>query len=124
MDQPDDSLQIGQALDFRNYVTQGDAIHVTGTSKGRGFQGGVKRHGFGGLPASHGSTMHRRTGSVSHMRSQGRVIKGKRLPGHHGVDQKVMRNLEVVQIEKDAPVILVKGSVPGHSGAFVFITKA
>lgn len=124
MDQADETLQIGQSLDFRNFVAQGDTVHVTGTTKGRGFQGGVKRHGFGGLPATHGSTMHRRTGSVGHMRSQGRVIKGKRLPGHYGVDQRVLKNLEVVQIEKDAPVILVKGSVPGYAGSFVFITKA
>lgn len=124
MDQPDETLQIGQAIDFRQYVALGDKVHVRGTTRGRGFQGVITRHGFGGFSASHGSTMHRRPGSVGFMRSQGRVIKGKRLPGHMGVEQCAVMNLEVVQIEKDAPVIFVKGSVPGHAGSFVFISKA
>lgn len=124
MEQPDDTLQIGQVLDFRNYVAQGDTVHVKGSSRGRGFQGCVKRHGFGGFGASHGSTMMRRPGSVGFMRSQGRIIKGKRFPGQMGVEASVVKNLEVIQIQTDAPVILVKGSVPGHSGSFVVISKA
>lgn len=124
MDQSDDTLQIGQALDFRNYVAQGDSVDVKGASRGRGFQGCVKRHGFGGFSASHGSTMMRRPGSVGFMRSQGRIIKGKRFPGQMGSETVVLKNLEVIQIQQDAPVIFVKGSVPGHSGSFVIISKA
>ena len=84
----------------------------------------MTRHGFGGFGASHGSTMMRRPGSVGFMRSQGRVIKGKKLPGQMGAKQQAVMNLEVVQIEKNAPVIFVKGSVPGHAGSFLFISKA
>jgi len=124
MTEPDETLQIGQALDFRNYVALGDTVHVSGTTRGRGFQGVMTRHGFGGFPASHGSTMMRRPGSVGFMRSQGRVIKGKRLPGHMGAAAHAVKNLEIVQIETNAPVIFVKGSVPGHAGSFLFITKA
>lgn len=124
MDQADETLQIGQALDFRNYVSLGDTVHVRGTTRGRGFTGVMTRHGFGGFSASHGSTMMRRPGSVGFMRSQGRVIKGKKLPGHMGAKQHAVMNLEVVQIEKNAPVIFVKGSVPGHAGSFLFISKA
>jgi large subunit ribosomal protein L3 len=67
--------------------------------------------------------MGKRPGSMSFMRSQGRVIKGKRLPGHMGVDRRVMKNLDVVKVEKNGPVILVKGSVPGHAGSLLFIQR-
>jgi large subunit ribosomal protein L3 len=121
--QPAD-IAVGQSAELLSLLTEGDVLHVTGTTKGCGFAGVVRRHDFNGPPGSHGSTMGKRPGAMSFMRSRGRVIKGKRLPGHMGVDQVVMQNLEVVKIEKEAKLILVKGSVPGKSGSLVSIRKA
>lgn len=116
-------ISIGQTGDAVFALNQGDSVDVFGITIGHGFQGGVKRHGFTGGPASHGGKLGRAPGSLGYMRSQGRVIKGKRMPGHMGVDRRVMKNLEVVRIETDAKVVLIKGSVPGKSGSLVFVKK-
>jgi large subunit ribosomal protein L3 len=113
----------GQSADLNLVLAQGDYVDVFGITIGRGFQGGVKRHGFRGGPASHGSKLGRGPGSLSGWRSQGRVRKGKRMAGHMGVDNRVMKNLQVVKIQPDARVILVKGSVPGKTGSLVFVRK-
>lgn len=115
---------IGQPVDILSIIAQGDKVDVSGTTKGRGFQGVVKRHRFAGPPGSHGSKMGNRPGSLSFMRRQGRIIKGKRLPGHMGAKWRMMRNLEVVRIEPEAGVVLVKGCVPGHAGSFLRVLKA
>ena len=83
----------------------------------------MHRHDFAGGRASHGSTMGRRPGSLSFMRSQGRVIKGKKMPGHMGTANTWCKNLDVVQVRPEDNVILVKGSVPGKAGSLVFIRK-
>lgn len=114
-------LTLGKLTDIT--LSQGDMVNVTGITKGAGFTGVVKRHGFAGGRASHGATFGRFTGALSHMRSRGRVIKGKKMPGHMGVEQKVIKNLEVIKIESDAKVVFVKGSVPGKSGSIVFVRK-
>lgn len=116
--------QVGQAADVSAILAQGDNVDVFGVSKGAGFQGVVKRHGFAGGRASHGATFGRFTGSLSFMRSRGRVIKGKKMPGHMGVERCMMKNLEVIKIQPEARVILVKGSVPGKSGSLVFVRKS
>lgn len=115
-------ITVGQPADL-GVLTKGDSVDVVGTNKGAGFQGVVKRHGFAGGTASHGATFGRFTGSLSFMRSRGRVIKGKRMPGRMGNEQNVMKNLEVVKIESDAKMVLIKGSVPGKSGSLVFVRK-
>ncbi len=117
------NITMGQVADFYGEIQKGEQVNVFGITKGRGFAGVVKRHRFRGPPATHGATMGKNPGSLSFMRSQGRVIKGKRLPGHMGVDQRVMKNLDVVKVENNGPVILVKGSVPGHAGSLVFIQR-
>lgn len=117
-------LTVGQPVPFAALIAEGDKVDVTGTSKGCGFAGVIRRHDFNGPPGSHGSTMGKRPGAMSFMRSRGRVIKGKRLPGQMGGDHVMMRGLEVVKIEQDAKVILVKGSVPGKSGSLVAVRKA
>lgn len=117
-------LAVGSPVNFHSLVTTGEYVDVTGISKGCGFAGVVKRHDFNGPPASHGSTMGKRTGSLSFMRSRGRVIKGKRMPGHLGVDTTVMQGLEVIRIEPESQVVVVKGSVPGKSGSLVFLEKS
>lgn len=117
------TIKIGQKADFYTELMPGTQVDVFGITKGHGFAGVVKRHGFAGGRASHGSTLGRAPGSMSFMRSQGRVIKGKRLPGHMGVDQRVMQKLDVIEVRNDGPIVVVKGSVPGHSGSLVFLRK-
>lgn len=117
-------LVIGHPVKFHSILSIGDKVDVVGKSKGCGFAGAVKRHGFAGGRASHGSTLGRRPGSLSFMRSQGRVIKGKRLPGHMGNATHRARHLEVVKVYNEENLVLVKGSVPGKSGSLVFIQKA
>jgi large subunit ribosomal protein L3 len=114
---------VGQAIDLCALLQIGQSFDIFGTTKGRGFQGVVKRHGFTGGRASHGPRFGRIPGSLGFMRSQGRVIKGKKLPGHMGDAQRVMRNLEVIRIEPEAHVVLVKGSIPGSTGSLVFMRK-
>ncbi len=94
-----------------------------GITKGLGFQGVVRRHGFSGGPASHGSTFGRVPGSLGNQTACGRVSKGKKMPGHMGVNRVAMKNLEVINVEPEARVVLVKGSVPGKAGAIVFVRK-
>jgi len=118
-----ENIKIGKEVDFYDQLEPGKTVDVFGITIGRGFAGVIKRHSFRGPPASHGSTMGRRPGSIGHMRARGRVIKGKRMPGHLGVQKCVMKNLEIVEVKKDGPVVLVKGSVPGYAGSLVFIRK-
>ena len=116
-------LQVGKSADIEALLAKGDNVDIFGITIGRGFQGGVKRHGFRGGPASHGDNLGRRPGSIGFMRSRGRVIKGWNMAGRMGQDRCVMKNLEVIQIEPSAKIVLVKGSVPGKSGSFVYMRK-
>lgn len=101
-----------------------DKVDVIGTTKGHGFQGVVKRWDFGGGPATHGSMFHRRGGSYGMRQWPGHVMKGKKMPGHFGVDGQTVQNLKVVKIIPEKNLILVKGSVPGATGAMVLVRKA
>jgi large subunit ribosomal protein L3 len=118
-----ENVTIGDVVDFETILEAGKAVDAFGLTIGRGFQGVMKRHGFAGGRASHGSMFKRRPGSLSFMRTRGRVVKGKKLPGHMGNERTVMRNLEVVRLEPEARVVLVKGSIPGKSGSLVFLRK-
>ena len=102
----------------------GDAVDITGTSKGKGFQGVIKRHGQSRGPMGHGSMYHRRPGSMGSTSTPGRVFKGKKLPGHMGMETVTIQNLEVVRVDLDKNVILVKGSVPGVNGAILKIRQS
>ena len=102
----------------------GDKIDVQGTSKGKGFQGVIKRHGQHRGPMGHGSMYHRRPGSMGPTSTPGRVFKGKKLPGHMGHVTVTIQNLDVVKVDLDKNVILVKGSVPGAKGAILKIKSA
>lgn len=101
---------------------EGDRVHVSGISKGRGFQGVMKRHGKAGGPASHGSRFHRTTGSIGQRTSPGEVFKNMKLPGHMGVDRVTTKNLEVVEVREN--YLLLNGSVPGANNQLVEIRKA
>ena len=104
--------------------TAGEAVDVTGTSKGKGFQGVIKRHGQSRGPMGHGSMYHRRPGSMGSTSTPGRVFKGKKLPGHMGRVTVTIQNLDVVRVDMDKNVILVKGSVPGNKGAILKIRNS
>ena len=102
----------------------GDRVDVIGVSRGKGFQGVMKRHGFGGGRATHGSMHHRAPGSIGASSYPSRVIKGMRGPGRMGGDQVTVRNLRVLQVDAEQHVMVVKGAVPGAPGGFVMVRKA
>ena len=102
----------------------GEKIDVQGTTKGKGFQGVIKRHGQHRGPMGHGSMYHRRPGSMGATSTPGRVFKGKKLPGHMGSVTVTIQNLDVIAVDMDKNVILVKGSVPGTKGAILKIKSA
>jgi large subunit ribosomal protein L3 len=101
----------------------GDAIKVTGTTKGRGFQGVVKRHGFSGGPGAHGNTRYRRPGSMGPGTDPSRVIKGKKLPGHHGAARHTEVGLHVVRVDEERNLLFVRGAVPGPMRGLVTVCK-
>ncbi len=117
-------VSIGQRFSYDLMgIEVGDTVDVAGTSTGLGFQGVVKRWGFAGGPGAHGSTFHRAPGSSSHMRRQGEVIKGKKFPGHCGVDRVTVQGLKIVGFDKNAGYLLIKGAIPGKKNSLVYIGK-
>jgi len=113
---------VGDVIDA-NVFEAGEVVDVTGTSKGKGFAGAIKRWNQSRGPETHGSTYHRRVGSLGTMRPM-RVMKGKKLPGRMGGEQVTIQNLEVVSVDTENNCILVSGNVPGAKGTFVFIRSA
>jgi large subunit ribosomal protein L3 len=101
----------------------GDRVDITGTSKGKGYQGGIKRHGFSRGPMAHGSKYHRKAGSMGAAATPSRVLKGKKLPGQMGNVRSTVLNLEVIRVDTDKNVLLVKGAVPGIRGSVVTIKE-
>ncbi|MEX2529708.1 MAG: 50S ribosomal protein L3 [Gemmatimonadota bacterium] len=118
----EEGLEEGQELTVEVFEP-GDRVKVTGASKGRGFQGVVKRHGFAGRPGSHGHPMSRTPGSIGPGTDPSRVIKGKKLPGRMGGTRTTVRNLEVVRIDVERNLLFVKGGLPGARNSYVFIAK-
>jgi large subunit ribosomal protein L3 len=101
----------------------GELVKVTGTTKGRGFQGVVHRHGFGGGPATHGNTRHRKPGSISPGTDPSRVIKGKRMPGHMGAERHTELGLRVVRVDTERNLLFVRGAIPGAKNGIVTVAK-
>jgi large subunit ribosomal protein L3 len=99
----------------------GQIVDVIGTTKGKGFQGVVKRYNFAGQPQSHGSMMHRRPGSIGCRLTPGLVWKNQKMPGHDGVDRRTTQNLVVVQSRPEEGLLLIKGSIPGNKGSIVVV---
>lgn len=120
---PSAEFEVGMGFNFSTYFSEGEKVDVTGVSIGRGFAGVVKRLGYKGGRASHGCKMGRRPGSNGGLRTSGKVIKGKGMPGHHGAVKKTVLNLDVVKILAEENMVAVKGSFPGKSGGLVFIRK-
>jgi large subunit ribosomal protein L3 len=102
----------------------GQFVDVVGRSKGKGFQGVIKKHGFHGQPAAHGSKTHRRNGAIGNRSTPGRVWKNMGMPGHMGDDRVTVQNLRVVQIRPEENVILVCGAIPGANGSYVVVRPA
>jgi large subunit ribosomal protein L3 len=117
-----DGYEVGQELKVDQFQ-QGDKIKVTGTTKGRGFQGVVKRHGFRGRPASHGHPKKRNPGTLGPGTNPSRVIKGKKMPGQMGAAQQTVRNLRVERVDAERNLIYIRGAVPGSRNSLVFIRK-
>ena len=119
---PMSGLKVGEFLTVEKF-TKGDKVSVTGVSKGKGFQGVVKRHGFAGGPKSHGSHFHRRPGSGGNCVEPGRVVKGRKLPGHMGARRKTVRGLKVILVDAERNLLVVKGSTPGTRGTVLELGK-
>ena len=112
----------GDAIDV-SIFTPGEFVKVTGTSKGRGFQGVVKRHGIGGGPNTHGNTKHRRPGSIGAGTDPSRVIKGKKMPGQYGNKRHTQINLRVEKIDAERHLIYIRGAVAGPTNGIVLVRK-
>ena len=118
-----EGINVGDELKADVFAA-GDKVDIQGTSKGKGFQGVIKRHGQSRGPMGHGSMYHRRPGSMGSTSTPGRVYKGKNLPGHMGVETVTVQNLEIVKVDLDKNVLLIKGSVPGNKGAILKIRNS
>jgi large subunit ribosomal protein L3 len=118
-----EDIKVGETLTVSGFKEVAK-VDIIGTTKGRGFQGVMKRWNFAGGPASHGSMFHRRGGSYGMCQWPGHVIKGKKMPGHMGDKQRTVQNLKVVKVIEDKNLILIKGSVPGANGTNVIVRSA
>ncbi|SHJ05971.1 50S ribosomal protein L3 [Desulfofundulus thermosubterraneus] len=116
-----EDYQVGQEIKADVFTT-GERVDVVGTSRGRGFAGGIKRHGFHRGPMAHGSKYHRRPGSLG-AKGPARVFKGRKLPGHYGVERVTVQNLEVVRVDPERNLLAVKGSVPGPRGGLLLVKE-
>lgn len=120
----DSFIDIGTKFDA-SYFTIGQSVDVTGVSVGKGFAGGMKRWNFAGLEASHGvSISHRSHGSTGGRQDPGRVFKNKKMAGHMGSRRVTLQNLQIINVDTEKNLIMVKGSVPGHKGSYVYIKDA
>lgn len=115
-------IKVGQTIDL-SIFKEGEIVNVAGISKGKGFQGVIKRHNFSGGPGAHGSNFHRRPGSIGNRKFPGRVFKNKRMSGHMGAERVTVRNLAVVKVLAEKNILLIQGSIPSHNGALVEILK-
>ena len=118
-----DNFKVGEKITV-DTLAEAKTVHVTGTSKGKGFAGVMKRHNFKGGPGGHGSHFHRAPGSVGQCATPSRVFKGLKLPGHMGSETVTVKNLEVVKIDSEQNLLIVKGAVPGGKGALLTIRMA
>ena len=121
--EPQKEYKIGEELNV-DLFNPGDFVDIIGTSIGKGFQGGMKRWHWQGGPQTHGSTSHRRVGSIGSTTTPGRVFKGHHLPGHMGNCRVTLQNLKVIKIDVQNNILLVEGAVPGHKNGYLIIKKA
>lgn len=119
-----DKFTVGEKIVISDFFAAGDKVKVTGISKGKGFQGVVRRHGFAGGPKTHGqSDRQRHPGSIGQTTTPGRVYKGKRMAGHMGHTQITVRNLQVFAVKPEENLLIVRGLIPGGSGGLIKLVK-
>ena len=118
-----EEYELGQELTAELFAV-GQKVHVTGTSKGRGFSGTIRRHNFSRGPETHGCTNHRAPGSIGTSATPSRVLKGRKMPGQYGNKKITVKNLTVIDIRPEENLILVKGAVPGHKNGLVILKKS
>jgi large subunit ribosomal protein L3 len=116
------SYKVGDLVNVGVFAV-GDTVKVTGTTRGRGFQGVVKRHTFGGGPNTHGNTKHRRPGSIGPGTDPSRIIKGKRMPGHYGAEQHTQTHLRVERVDLERHLLYIRGAVAGPKNGIVVVRK-
>lgn len=119
---PMGDLKVGDCVTVERF-SKGDKVSVTGVSKGKGFQGVIKRHKFAGGPASHGSMFYRAPGSIGASSYPSRVWKNQRLPGHMGSERVTAKYLTIVDVKPDQNILMIKGAVPGAAGTYIEISK-
>ncbi|KDO49425.1 hypothetical protein CISIN_1g023905mg [Citrus sinensis] len=119
-----DGFEAGQKLAFEEIFNEGDLVDVSGTTIGKGFQGGIKRHNFRRGAMTHGSKSHRQLGSIGAGTTPGRVYKGKKMPGRMGGTTRKIRKLKIVKIDNDLRVVMIKGAVPGKPGNLLRVAPA
>jgi 50S ribosomal protein L3, bacterial len=116
-------LKVGDVLNVANFA-EGQMVDIIGTTKGKGFQGVMRRYNFQGQPMTHGHMMHRRPGSVGMRQTPGHVYKGRKMPGHQGQVRRTTQNHAIVKILEDKNLLLIKGSLPGANGDIVLVRTA
>lgn len=121
--EPNKEYQVGEELKV-DLFKSGEFVDITGTSRGQGFQGGMKRWNWAGGPKTHGSMSHRRVGSIGSSTTPGRVWKGHHMAGHMGAARVTLQNLKVVKVDAEKNLLLVKGAVPGSKNSYLIIKKA
>ncbi|NLT10846.1 MAG: 50S ribosomal protein L3 [Clostridiaceae bacterium] len=117
----DEDYTLGQEIKVADMFAVGDHVDISGVSKGKGYAGNIKRHGQKGGPGGHGSMYHRRVGSMGANSSPARVLPGKKMPGHMGAAACTVQNLDVVLVDGDRNILVVKGAVPGPKGGLISI---
>ncbi len=120
----EDDYSLGQEIKVSDMLAVGDHVDVSGVSKGKGYQGNIKRHGQKGGPDGHGSMYHRRVGSLGANSTPARVLPGKKMPGHMGAVNCTVQNLTVVSVDGERGILVLKGAVPGPKGGIVTITSS
>jgi large subunit ribosomal protein L3 len=123
LEESDEATNVGDKV-LVDIFNENDLVEVVGRSKGRGFAGFIKRHGFHGGRATHGSMFHRAPGSIGASAYPSRVIKGTRMAGHMGNERKTFKNLRVVSVDTENNLLMIRGALPGPNGAYVLIKKA
>jgi large subunit ribosomal protein L3 len=120
----DEPMKAGDQVLVTGVFADGDRVDVIGTSRGKGFQGVMKRHNFGGGAATHGSMFHRAPGSIGASSFPSRVVRGMRAPGRMGGDRVTVRNLKVVQVDAENNLLVLRGAIPGAPGSIIVVRKA
>ena len=120
----EEDYSLGQEIKVSDMLAVGDHVDVSGVSKGKGYQGNIKRHGQKGGPDGHGSMYHRRVGSMGANSTPARVLPGKKMPGHMGAVNCTVQNLTVVSVDGERGILVLKGAVPGPKGGIVTITSS